>query len=400
MKLLEKGDLAPGSVLEDYLGMDQDFIVLSKYATVSQQDITRIEMHDLLRLVQDPSVPAAPGQERPQTGLPAGEAAGPPPGHEPAGSAQAESTSVSTASGLLHQAGSSSVAQRGESPETGIQQDSAGNQPSGMDETTGYGTVFELLRKQMTSLVRDGEFSYSSIRKAASDLGRYFLSNSDEALSRVARGSQKNRLVSHWLHTGILAAALGSVFKDVSDLAALISAALLHDAGILLMAGKSGSEAIQHHPHLGHRFLLERGADERVAMAALQHHENAKGSGYPNGLKLQNISGFGRIVGLCDNWDNQLNLVKYGNDVALHYPKKEFLAWKPDLYQRDLYEAFFKVLGNAGIKGGEVELNDGRSAVVQQTSVRFPLNPVVTTGEGEKLDLRKSRSLWISRGLA
>lgn len=43
--------------------------------------------------------------------------------------------------------------------------------------------------------------------------------------------------------------------------------------------------------------------DERILNAALMHHERCDGSGYPNGLKADEIDDFAKIVGIADCYD-------------------------------------------------------------------------------------------------
>jgi len=93
-------------------------------------------------------------------------------------------------------------------------------------------------------------------------------------------------------------------------------AAPLHDIGkvgipdnVLLKNGKLTEEefeTIKKHPIIGSEILS--GADEFLVMKvakiiALQHHEKYDGSGYPNGLKGDEIHLYARIVSIADVFD-------------------------------------------------------------------------------------------------
>ena len=95
----------------------------------------------------------------------------------------------------------------------------------------------------------------------------------------------------------------------------LRAAAPLHDVGkigipdqILLKPGKLTDEEfdiIKNHCRIGYRILSESTSEtfKLGAEIALSHHEKYDGSGYPNGLKEEDIPLSGRIVAVCDVFD-------------------------------------------------------------------------------------------------
>ena len=70
-------------------------------------------------------------------------------------------------------------------------------------------------------------------------------------------------------------------------------------------AQKSGTSWLQAnmqtHPQIGYEMLLRQGAFAReVVEAARSHHEYLDGSGYPQGLKANEISDVVRMITICD----------------------------------------------------------------------------------------------------
>ena len=95
----------------------------------------------------------------------------------------------------------------------------------------------------------------------------------------------------------------------------ILDAAAMHDIGkvgipdhILLKPGRldeAEMEIMRQHASLGHELL--KGSSSRLLQAgatiALGHHEKFDGSGYPQGLRGEDIPLFGRIVAVADVFD-------------------------------------------------------------------------------------------------
>ena len=60
---------------------------------------------------------------------------------------------------------------------------------------------------------------------------------------------------------------------------------------------------IQTHTIHGYNLLKNIDIDERIKLAALQHHERCDGKGYPNKLRYNDIDQFSRIVAIADVYD-------------------------------------------------------------------------------------------------
>jgi len=98
------------------------------------------------------------------------------------------------------------------------------------------------------------------------------------------------------------------------DVIALGNAALLHDVGksmvdpaILNYPGNLSAdqrEAIKRHPSYGCEILRKYNvADQVILDVVIHHHEKMDGSGYPDGLKGDQISLFARILAVVDAFD-------------------------------------------------------------------------------------------------
>ncbi|MEH6650067.1 MAG: two-component system response regulator [Motiliproteus sp.] len=114
-------------------------------------------------------------------------------------------------------------------------------------------------------------------------------------------------------YSQILALAMGMTEAD-ADL--LMSAAPMHDIGkigipdrVLQKPGKLDADEwqiMQTHAAIGEQILGDSGSSELLELArtvAITHHEKWDGSGYPNGLKGDQIPLSGRVVAIADVFD-------------------------------------------------------------------------------------------------
>jgi len=131
----------------------------------------------------------------------------------------------------------------------------------------------------------------------------------------------------HTDRVAALAVKLGQAMGlSPESLPALRWGAYLHDVGklglpdsVLLKRGKLELfewQMMYLHPEDGLRFLLERHALPPVTRnVILEHHEHWDGSGYPQGLRAENISLEARIFALIDAFDALTSPRLYRNSI-------------------------------------------------------------------------------------
>ena len=130
------------------------------------------------------------------------------------------------------------------------------------------------------------------------------------------------RIAKHEYFTythSVNAATIGTLFAKSLGLGEevlkpLCAGTLLHDIGKIKISpdilNKTGRlteaefEKVKRHPELGMEILRETGNDLKDEyVIILQHHENCDGTGYPYGLKKNEIPSIGRIARIIDIYD-------------------------------------------------------------------------------------------------
>ncbi len=165
----------------------------------------------------------------------------------------------------------------------------------------------------------------------------------------------------------------------------LTLAGLLHDVGKMGIPGKiikkagllteEEYELIKQHPQKGYDFLKKHPLDERIMNAALMHHERCDGSGYPQGLKADEIDDFAKIVAIADYYDALTSARVYREP---HCPFEVFQMLQQE---RDKFDSTYLAVFMEGVAsfyiGCEVVLSNQKRARMVDTNPTDQSNPIV-----------------------
>jgi len=136
-------------------------------------------------------------------------------------------------------------------------------------------------------------------------------------------------------------------FKDFEEREALRAAAIIHDVGkigtpdnILKSSNKltdEDFEIVKKHPEDGVKICLKIISDSRVIDIIQHHHEKLDGTGYPHGLKKNNINILVQILTICDIYDaltsDRSYRIRNNQDEAIKIMDEEFkYKINPDYY--------------------------------------------------------------------
>ncbi len=162
---------------------------------------------------------------------------------------------------------------------------------------------------------------------------------------------------SHSNRMEVLARKLGEKIKlSEIELNKLTLIAKLHDIGKTVVSeeilNKNGEltesewKEIKKHPAVGHRILNATEEFSHISDEILAHHEKWDGSGYPRGLKGEEIPLLSRIITIVDAYDVMTTKQVYKNAVSKKIALKELEANSGSQFDPKLTKAFIEIMSD------------------------------------------------------
>ena len=185
---------------------------------------------------------------------------------------------------------------------------------------------------------------------------------------------------------------------DIKMLLRLGLAAFLKNVGmykipedILKTKGRLGEEdikLIRRHPIFSHEILGRLGERYKwLANVALQVHERADGSGYPSGLKGDEILETASIIGLVDTYVAMIKNRPYRDKFIQTDAIKSILEDSKKLFPPGIVKIFLNQISLFPVNS-YIKLNNGAIGRVTSTEKDQPLRPTIEIlydGSGNKL---------------
>ncbi|WP_428128947.1 HD domain-containing phosphohydrolase [Dictyoglomus sp.] len=135
---------------------------------------------------------------------------------------------------------------------------------------------------------------------------------------------------------------------------ALAISSLLHDIGKIgipseILNKPSSLNPLERrfiniHPEIGYNLLRKIEIISDIAPIVYQHHERINGSGYPKGLKGEEILLEAKIIGVADVFEAMTSHRPYRSALPIDMAIKELVENKGTLYDPDVVDAFLKSL--------------------------------------------------------
>jgi HD-GYP domain-containing protein (c-di-GMP phosphodiesterase class II) len=211
--------------------------------------------------------------------------------------------------------------------------------------------------------------------------------------------NEQDTLAAHSLNTAILAIKIGLKREFTRErLFSLALCALLSDIGttkvdpmILSKKGKLTPEEFNEitlHVHYSQE-ILTRDCEEFPFLGpiALQIHERENGSGYPMGLKGENIHEFAKIIGLCDVYIAMISRKAHREDFSGYATLQQIISRRGIDFSSQIIKSLIDVISVFPLES-LIKLNNGAIGRVIDVSPVHPTRPkvlIIINSDGERL---------------
>ena len=194
-----------------------------------------------------------------------------------------------------------------------------------------------------------------------------------------------------YLHSVAVCALMIALARQLGLEQARISSAglagLLHDLGKAAVPqrilNKPGDltdaefAVIQEHPSKGYDMLRRVDGMDEIAMdVCLHHHEKIDGSGYPEGLKADEITLLAKMGAVCDVYDAITSNRPYRKGWDPAEALRKMAEWTPGHFDSSVFAVFVKCIGIYPV-GSLVAMKSGRLGVVVEQSDTVLTKPKV-----------------------
>lgn len=264
-------------------------------------------------------------------------------------------------------------------------------------------------------LVRTQE-SIDEANKLVQQMVDIFLSDRDVAIHVMNDKIGMEETYVHALNVTVLSLMVAKDMKLTPEEIKLLGiGALFHDIGkkeipnkVVLKIDpltKAEREFLQMHCEYGVNIAKKVGFPQPVIEIIYQHHECHDGSGYPRGLRGDQISTLSQIVAIVNAYDNLCNHIDIANSLTPHEALSLMFAQQRAKFAPVPLNVFIHSLG-VYPPGTVVKLSNEVLAIVTSVNASRPLKPIVLIydpqipkSEAMLIDLEMEPDINISKAI-
>lgn len=155
----------------------------------------------------------------------------------------------------------------------------------------------------------------------------------------------KVRLYDHAIYTAVLSGLVAGTMKlPMEEIIVVLISALLHNMGMSEMPnlvrmdqyGEAEMALWKEHPTYGYYFALQKNIPRQIAACIQCHHERYDGSGFPKGMKGEEIPVGARIISVCERYAAAITYLNIPPYLAV----EEFYGASGIYYDPNVVNAF------------------------------------------------------------
>ncbi|MFC4558668.1 HD-GYP domain-containing protein [Virgibacillus kekensis] len=219
-----------------------------------------------------------------------------------------------------------------------------------------------------------------------------------------------NYIFQHSLNVTIYTLAIGlEMGMTTKQLSEIGTGAMLHDIGKVFIdqdiLQKPGNlteeeyETVKNHTKLGYDFLRKQlEVPLLVAHCAYQHHERLDGTGYPRGIKEEELHPYAKLLGIADVFDAVTSNRVYRDAMLPHEGLEILYAGSAKLFDINIIEAFKKSVA-VYPNGLTVQLSDNRTGIVSRQNKFLCDRPVIKIHREDDKEVTKPYEIDLGRAL-
>jgi putative nucleotidyltransferase with HDIG domain len=246
----------------------------------------------------------------------------------------------------------------------------------------------DTLKTSLEDVASGKEMDVEKIQDAGTVISESILRNVDAMVSLTRLKKHDPYTAMHSMNVCTLVTAMAMQDGvDSGDLPMITTAALLHDVGktrvpleILNKPGRFEPHELQemrkHATHSGDIMEETGGFSPEAIAIATQHHEMIDGSGYPLGLKENEVHRFARLTAVADVYDALTAKRVYKPAMPMYQALLRIHKNKGTEFEEHAVDLFVKTLGLYPV-GSLVELNNKERGVVYEPNPNDSRKPTV-----------------------
>ena len=207
-----------------------------------------------------------------------------------------------------------------------------------------------------------------------------FYDNALEAFATAIDVKHVN-IHGHSLRVGRYAASIGDAMgMDPNEVAALRSAGYLHDIGMVAVDRRLFSKAaaldaeefreMADHTTVGHQIVRSvQFPWPKIPETVRWHHERSDGSGYPDGLKQEEIPAAVRIVAVADCFDAMTSTRPYRAPMSVGNALSDLVRLAPEKFDPNVVQSLLIQVRRDVIGSSRMPLLEGMPVNIAATDI-------------------------------